>query len=317
MPVPAQQPRARRGSTTTSAAASSRRCARRRPLRGRPPPRRLVAGLLGRGRSRAEEPPRGLRRDLAELILARGPARVRLSQFEGTGRRPPPRRLEWAVAWLDRAESLDSTPLSFPRLFSRAGPATTTPSARPTSLAAAASEARASPPASCRGEYLIGTAELADGYPDRMAGDSAAPVAARRRTVLGLVCGAGLCHFDQGRYVDAVGDFNVCTVLIPEFAWPFANTRGLAARPRRVDSRRRSIRSTGALAYPDPTFAEAYGTRGGPCSRRATRRRPLDPGADRGPGDRAGASGLRHPRQRAEPWPRSAGSVKGSRSTTS
>ncbi len=69
----------------------------------------------------------------------------------------------------------------------------------------------------------------------------------------------GLCHFDQGRYADAVGDFNVCTVLMPEFAWPFAN-RGLAlARagrlPEAIDSFDRAL----ALS---PTFAEAYGTRG-------------------------------------------------------
>ncbi len=195
-----------------------------------------------------------LRRDLAELILLEARARVRLSQFEGTedDRR---RALEWAVAWLDRAESLDPSPS--PALFAERaryhhalGQADRAHRDRDRAEATAA--------ATCRDEYLLGTAELADGRPDR------AERRLRRAVMLDpkrfwAWFALGLCHFDQGRYSDAVGDFNVCTVLMPEFAWPFAN-RGLAlARagrlPEAIDSFDRALSLS-------PTFAEAYGTRG-------------------------------------------------------
>ncbi len=202
----------------------------------------------------APEEREGLRRDLAELILLEARARVRLSQFEGTedDRR---RALEWAVAWLDRAESLDSTPS--PALFAER--ARYHHALGQADLARRDRErAKASPPTTCRDEYLLGTAELADGHPDRAERRLRRAVALDAKRFWAWFA-LGLCHFDQGRYVDAVGDFNVCTVLMPEFAWPFAN-RGLAlARagrlPEAIDSFDRAL----ALS---PTFAEAYGTRG-------------------------------------------------------
>ncbi len=196
----------------------------------------------------------GLRRDLAELILLESRARVRLAKTDGTEdeRR---RALEWAVAWLDRAESIDPSPS--PALFAERaryhhalGRADLARSDR--------ERAESTPSATCRDEYLLGTADLADGRPDQ----------AERRLRRAVALDAkrfwpwfalGLCHFDQGRYADAVGDFNVCTVLMPEFAWPFAN-RGLAlARagrlPEAIDSFDRAV----ALS---PTFAEALASRG-------------------------------------------------------
>ncbi|HEY2157914.1 MAG TPA: serine/threonine-protein kinase, partial [Isosphaeraceae bacterium] len=188
-----------------------------------------------------------LRRDLGELILLEARARVRLSQSEGTedDRR---RALEWAVAWLDRAEALDPSPS--PALFAER--------ARYHHALGQAGQARrdraraeAAPAVTYRDEYLLGTAELADGHPDR------AERRLRRAVTLDpkrfwAWFALGLCHFDQGRYADAVGDFNVCTVLMPEFAWPFAN-RGLSlARagrlPEAIDSFDRALSLS-------PTFA--------------------------------------------------------------
>jgi tetratricopeptide (TPR) repeat protein len=50
----------------------------------------------------------------------------------------------------------------------------------------------------------------------------------------------GHCHFEQGRYLDAAGDFGSCTALQPDFAWPYMN-RGLAlARAGRLAEARES-----------------------------------------------------------------------------
>ena len=196
-----------------------------------------------------------LRRDLAELILLEARARVRLvSNSRG-------RKTTVAAPWNGPSPGSTGPSRSTPRLPPRSspsGPATTTPSARPSWLAATASGPRRSPAATCRDEYLLGTAELADGHPDRAERRLRRAVALDARRFWAWFA-LGLCHFDQGRFADAVGDFNVCTVLMPEFAWPFAN-RGLAlARagrlPEAIDSFDRALTLS-------PTFAEAYGTRG-------------------------------------------------------
>ena len=65
----------------------------------------------------------------------------------------------------------------------------------------------------------------------------------------------GHCHFEQGRYVEAAGDFSVCVALEPRFAWSYLN-RGLAlARVGRLDEARDSYRRA---IDKNPRFAEAW-----------------------------------------------------------
>jgi eukaryotic-like serine/threonine-protein kinase len=195
-----------------------------------------------------------LRSDIAELIELEARARVVLAVVEGTedDRR---RALERAVGWLDRAEALDPSP----------SPALYADRARYQQALGRADLARldlakrdSTAPASCRDEYLLGTADLAAGHPDR----------AERRLVRAVGLdpsrfwawfALGLCHFDQGRFSDAVGDFNVCSVLMPGFAWPPAN-RGLAlARAGRLPEAIESFDRALALS---PNFADALAGRG-------------------------------------------------------
>ena len=195
-----------------------------------------------------------LRRDLAELVLLEARARVRLAASGGTedDRR---RAIEWAVAWLDRAEALDPSP----------SPALLADRARYHHALGQAVLARrdreraeSTPSATCRDEYLLGTADLAEGRPDRAEARLRRAVALDPKRFWAWFA-LGLCHFDQGRFADAVGDFNVCTVLMPEFAWPYAN-RGMAlARagrlPEAIDSFDRALSLS-------PRFAEALAGRG-------------------------------------------------------
>jgi eukaryotic-like serine/threonine-protein kinase len=204
--------------------------------------------------SLAPEERTALRSDIAELIELEARARVVLAGVEGTedDRR---RALERAIAWLDRAEALDPNP----------SPALYADRARYQQALGHADHARidmakrdATAPASCRDEYLLGTADLAAGHPDR----------AERRLIRAVRLdpsrfwawfALGLCHFDQGRFSDAVGDFNVCSVMMPSFAWPPAN-RGLAlARAGRLPE---AIESFDRALTLSPDFADALAGRG-------------------------------------------------------
>src|SRR4029077_21012953 len=83
-----------------------------------------------------------------------------------------------------------------------------------------------SPNRSVQDEYLLGTSLLAAGRPDRAeAFLSRAAVRDPRRHWSWFAL--GLCHSDQGRYVDAAFDFAACSILAPQFPWPHLN-RGLA-----------------------------------------------------------------------------------------
>ncbi len=195
-----------------------------------------------------------LRRDLAELILLEARARVRLAGSSG-GEDERRRALEWAVAWLDRAEALDPAPS--PALFAERARHHHA-LGQPDLARRDRERAESTPAATCRDEYLLGTADLAEGRPDRAERRLRRAVALDARRFWAWFA-LGLCHFDQGRYADAVGDFNVCTVLMPEFAWPFAN-RGLAlARAGRLPEALDSFDRALAL---NPTFGEAFASRG-------------------------------------------------------
>jgi tetratricopeptide (TPR) repeat protein len=86
--------------------------------------------------------------------------------------------------------------------------------------------AEADPLRSPQDEYLLGTALLAEGRPDRAEIFLGRAVARDPRSSWSWFA-LGLCHSDQGRHGDAAFDFGTCTVLTPLSAWPHLN-RGLA-----------------------------------------------------------------------------------------
>ncbi len=186
----------------------------------------------------------------AELILLAARARVHLADRAGLENRRK-EALDWAIRWLDRAERIDPSP----------------PAALFGDLA--------------RYHLATGRADLAK--EDRRREASAVPTTGRDFTLLGSallaqgdVAGAepalqraidldprgfwgwfalGHCHFEQGRYLDAAGDFAACVALEPRFAWPHLN-RGLAlARSGRLQEARSSY---DRALEANPRFAEGW-----------------------------------------------------------
>jgi tetratricopeptide (TPR) repeat protein len=86
--------------------------------------------------------------------------------------------------------------------------------------------ATARAPTTCHDLTLAGTTLFA-------AGDLAAAEEALRRALQQEITSfwawyvLGHCHYSQGRYLEAAGDFAACAVREPKFAWPHFN-RGLA-----------------------------------------------------------------------------------------
>jgi len=163
-----------------------------------------------------------VRRDLAEVILLVARARTYLADRTHSPEEQR-RAVKRAITWLDRAEAIDPSPTL------------TLYDDRANYLAkigdlnrAAEDRARRDSisPSSGRDYYLIGTAFLAKGEPDRA---EAALIKATGLSPQGFWpwFALGLCHFDQKRFTESAGDFAVCTVLSPRFAWPWVN-RGLA-----------------------------------------------------------------------------------------
>ena len=190
-----------------------------------------------------------MRSELSELILLAAQARV----YQAERSRSEPKRrlaLETAIARLDLAERLDPKPpqtLYADRALYHAALGNAGDAAR--------DRARrdATPPTTGRDFYLLGTSLLARGQPDR-----AEPILSRAtgldpRRFWGWFA-LGLCHYDQGRFAESAGDFAICAVLAPKFAWPWMN-RGLAlARANRlVEAREAYDRAIEA----DPENAEA------------------------------------------------------------
>jgi serine/threonine protein kinase/Tfp pilus assembly protein PilF len=192
--------------------------------------------------------------DLSELIQLA--ARARVLQAE-RARAEPRRRaaLEAAVDRLDLAERIDPSPpqaLFAERARYHAALGQATQAARDRD------RARATAPTSGRDFYLLGTAHLAGGRPDRAEPDLLRATALDDRPFWAWFA-LGLCHYDQGRFAESAGDFAVCTVVAPKFAWPWMN-RGLAlARAGRLVEAMEAYHR--ALAI-DGQFAEALVNRG-------------------------------------------------------
>ena len=186
----------------------------------------------------------------AELILMEARARVFLAGRSGTeaDRR---QALEWAVRWLDRAERFDLTPPSAlfadrARYHAALGQADLAHEDRRREAATV--------PVSSRDFSLLGSALLARGDLARAETALLRAVDLDPRAFWSWFA-LGHCHFDQGRPLDAAGDFAACVVLEPKFAWPHMN-RGLAlARAGRLTEARSCYER--ALEA-NPRFAEAW-----------------------------------------------------------
>ena len=195
-----------------------------------------------------------IRDDLAELILLVARARVYLADrtYSQAARR---QAINTAIAWLDRAEIIDPTPAvslfeDRANYLARVGQ----------TKRAAEDHARFAKlaPTSGRDFYLLGTALLARGQADRaeIALNKAITLAPQRFWPWFAL---GLCHYDQKRFTESAGDFAVCTVHSPKFAWPWLN-RGLAlARAGRlIEARAAYDRALEA----DDSMADALANRG-------------------------------------------------------
>jgi serine/threonine protein kinase/Tfp pilus assembly protein PilF len=190
-----------------------------------------------------------IRERTVELILLEARARTALAERRGSevDRREA---LEWAVTWLDRAERLDPHPP--PTLFAD----------RARYLASLGLSDRAAEDRNREGRtalvtsrdfYLRGTERLVrKDYPRAEEALLRAVVLDPRAFWAWFVL--GVCHFEQGRYLEAAGDYGICAALEPKFAWSFLN-RGLALA--------RAGRLTDALKCDDraleinPCFVEA------------------------------------------------------------
>jgi serine/threonine protein kinase/Tfp pilus assembly protein PilF len=159
---------------------------------------------------------------VTELILLE--ARARAYQAGRVGSEADQRlALEWAVRWLSSAERLDPKPPA--ALY---GERARYLAALGLSDEAACDRAREAetPPATGRDFALRGTALLAQGDPSRAEESLRRAIALDNRSFWAWFA-LGLCHYDQGRFLESAGDFAACTVLEPRFAWPQMN-RGLA-----------------------------------------------------------------------------------------
>ncbi|GAC1471909.1 MAG: hypothetical protein NVSMB9_18530 [Isosphaeraceae bacterium] len=191
-----------------------------------------------------------VREQTAELILLLARARVYLAGRHGSenDRR---HALEWAITWLNRAERIDHPPPSTlygdrARYLAALGRA---------DLAKKDHEREAARTAvTCRDFMLAGSSLLARN-----------DLAGAERSLLRAVdldprsfwswFALGHCHFDQGRNLEAAGDFAACVVLEPKFAWPYLN-RGLAlARSGRLTEAREAYDHA---IKANPRFGEAW-----------------------------------------------------------
>jgi serine/threonine protein kinase/tetratricopeptide (TPR) repeat protein len=163
-----------------------------------------------------------LREQVAELIMLDARAFVTLATARGSeaDRR---RAIERAVVGLDRAERIGRpapSALYLERARYHAALGLAGLAARDRELAAARA------PATCHDFTLLGTTLL-------VGGDSAGAEQAVKQALHLDVTSfwawfvLGHCHFAQGRYLEAAGDFAACSARGPRFAWAHFN-RGLA-----------------------------------------------------------------------------------------
>ncbi len=190
-----------------------------------------------------------LREEIGELLMLSARGEIFLAQRKGT-EADRLAALERGIRRLDLAERTLPHPLTAlyeerSRYYAAIG------------NAAAAKRDRIlrdqTPPSTPRDYYLLGTSYLA--RRDPLAAESAIQKAIdldpkRFWSWFAL----GVCRLDQKRFIEAAGDFGVCTALDPSFDWPHLN-RGLAlARAGRTSDAKREYDRAVAL---NPDFIEA------------------------------------------------------------
>ena len=192
--------------------------------------------------------------EVSELVLLLARAWIYQAEAEGDDALREAVLLK-AIDWLDRAERFDPHPSA--ALFSdraryRAALGLADEAARDRDRQAATT------PRSAGDFYLLGTSALAW----RQQGQAEAYLnraLALDPTRFWAWFAMGLCHADQGRLIEAAGDFGTCTALAPKFPWPHLN-RGLAlARAGRPLEARAAYDRALSL---NPRFAEALVDRG-------------------------------------------------------
>jgi tetratricopeptide (TPR) repeat protein len=180
------------------------------------------------GRLNSEEA-RRVRRKVVELLVLDARAGVLLAAHDGS---EAERRRAWirAVSRLDQAEQIDAplpSVLFSDRASYLAGLGDSQSAARDRNRAAGLG------PTSSEDLTMLGTSLLASG--DTSGAETVLRAAiARDATSLWAWFAMGHCHFEQGRYLDAAGDFSACVARGPEYAWCHFNRALALARGGRL-----------------------------------------------------------------------------------
>jgi eukaryotic-like serine/threonine-protein kinase len=206
--------------------------------------------------------------DLSELVLLTTRAKV----YQADRSKSEQKRrvaLEEAIDRLNQMEKLDPHP-SHALYADRARYHTALGQA--TEAALDRDRRDSTPLTTGRDFYLLGTALLTEGQPDRAEPALIKAIGLDPRRFWAWFA-LGHCHYDQGRFAEAAGDFALCTVLAPKVTWPWMN-RGLAlARAGRLvearDSYNRAVET-------DSRNAEALANRALTCLELGDNRAALD-----------------------------------------
>ena len=172
---------------------------------------------------------RRLRRQIVELLILEARAGVIVSSHGGS---EDDRRgaLIRAISHLDQAERLDTalpSVLFAERARYHAALGDVDLAARDRLRAAQIA------PTQSRDLTMLGTSLLASG--DTAGAEAALRAAiARDATSLWAWFAMGHCHFEQGRYLEAAGDFSACVACGPEYAWSHFNRALALARAGRL-----------------------------------------------------------------------------------
>jgi eukaryotic-like serine/threonine-protein kinase len=192
---------------------------------------------------------RRLREQVVELIMLEARARVLLAS-QGGSKEDRRRSIEKAIDRLDRAEKIDQAAPS--ALFAERS---RYHAALDQNELARRDQKRSQQivPSTCHDLTLLATSRLSGG--DRLGAEEALREALRRDvSSFWAWFVLGHCHYAQGRFIEAAGDFAACAVRGPKFAWVHFN-RGLAlARAGRPLEARYAYDRAIEL---DPVLAEA------------------------------------------------------------
>ena len=190
-----------------------------------------------------------MRRQAVELLVLDARAGVILASHGGSEEERR-KALHRAVSRLDVAEQIDA-PLPSVLFSDRAG----YHAALGDADRAARDRDRAArlAPSTSQDLTMLGTSLLASGD---LAGAESALRAAITRDVTSLWAwfAMGHCHFEQGRYLEAAGDFSACVALGPDYAWShFNRALALARAGRPLDA----LASYDRALELDPNLVEA------------------------------------------------------------